>query len=424
MITSTSLVHLLQELFAKKLDYDERDDINLFQIEFLSKSVSLRLPSILVWLQLTVAYLGSLVINFFLALIIYKVIITRNNAQLSFIIGFGVIIPFCLGFPFFIINLLDIRNGAVKFFITGPCTFSLFRTLEALNGFSPDGSKVSLTAYIVYFMTLVETKYDRDTKQSIKPAKLDIGKDIVKFIYSFILLGLYSSILHHYNFELYTDHGVYPFNYSIWDLLSFGHLAKHLVLAVYLQGILFVFFMPFSLIANIFFQIEVNELQKNAIFTAKSPSDFWGKKWNLLLHGMLKRGIFKPARNYFGTKTAVLCTFIASGLFHEWVISIQLFIPDNMKDENGYCENCYYPPMYGTQSLFFIWNGFLVALEFMIAKRMPVFHHISEKLPPVVVSTLLIMLNLPVFHWFSHDYHKSGFFHHTQISLPTFILSD
>jgi hypothetical protein len=33
-------------------------------------------------------------------------------------------------------------------------------------------------------------------------------------------------------------------------------------------------------------------LMKNPLFSSTSPSDFWGGRWNLIVHGLLKRGRF------------------------------------------------------------------------------------------------------------------------------------
>eukprot|EP00546_Thalassionema_frauenfeldii_P012146 CAMPEP_0178918672 /NCGR_PEP_ID=MMETSP0786-20121207/13954_1 /TAXON_ID=186022 /ORGANISM="Thalassionema frauenfeldii, Strain CCMP 1798" /LENGTH=58 /DNA_ID=CAMNT_0020592403 /DNA_START=719 /DNA_END=892 /DNA_ORIENTATION=+ len=56
----------------------------------------------------------------------------------------------------------------------------------------------------------------------------------------------------------------------------------------------------------------------NPLFTSRSPSDFWGRRWNLLVHSLLKGGIFKPVRKYFSSTVATVAAFLASGALHEW----------------------------------------------------------------------------------------------------------
>jgi hypothetical protein len=38
--------------------------------------------------------------------------------------------------------------------------------------------------------------------------------------------------------------------------------------------------------------VQANEVMHNPIFTSNSPSDFWGRKWNSVVHGVLKVTFF------------------------------------------------------------------------------------------------------------------------------------
>ena len=48
---------------------------------------------------------------------------------------------------------------------------------------------------------------------------------------------------------------------------------------------------PTALQSYLLFQVDVKDGMSNAMFDAKSPSDFWGRKWNHLVHGLLKVNI-------------------------------------------------------------------------------------------------------------------------------------
>ena len=66
---------------------------------------------------------------------------------------------------------------------------------------------------------------------------------------------------------------------------------------------------------------NVDDAMSNPLLTATSPSDFWGRKWNLIVHSVLKNGVFKPVYNFtYNRPLAVLSCFVASGLFHEWIL--------------------------------------------------------------------------------------------------------
>jgi hypothetical protein len=57
---------------------------------------------------------------------------------------------------------------------------------------------------------------------------------------------------------------------------------------------------------------------RNPMFLSKSPSDFWSRRWNLLIHRVLKGGVYKPIRKHFKSAAlASIAAFMASGAFHE-----------------------------------------------------------------------------------------------------------
>ena len=120
----------------------------------------------------------------------------------------------------------------------------------------------------------------------------------------------------------------------------------------------------------------------------------------------------------------MMCTFLASGLFHEWILTVTFFIHSSDKNANGYCSSCFYPNTYGKNLMFFLWNGILMFLEFTIGKRFVAFHRLAKILPPLVITFFVLMFALPVAHWFHGDMVKSKLFHHMQLCLPTFVIKN
>jgi len=55
---------------------------------------------------------------------------------------------------------------------------------------------------------------------------------------------------------------------------------------------------------------------------ATSLSDFWGRRWNLGFRQLTHHLIFQPARIRSGLASAVLLSFLASGMIHDLVISL------------------------------------------------------------------------------------------------------
>lgn len=77
-------------------------------------------------------------------------------------------------------------------------------------------------------------------------------------------------------------------------------------------------------------------------------SDFWGNRWNRLISDWLKQVCFVPIRRH--PKTAVILTFILSGLVHEFVVSIPLWL--------AYKVNCF-----GWMILYFLIQALGILIE-------------------------------------------------------------
>lgn len=55
---------------------------------------------------------------------------------------------------------------------------------------------------------------------------------------------------------------------------------------------------------------------------SQSLGEFWGKRWNLGFRKLSHSLVFRPLKNRFGAAIATLCAFLASGLIHDFVISV------------------------------------------------------------------------------------------------------
>jgi hypothetical protein len=163
---------------------------------------------------------------------------------------------------------------------------------------------------------------------------------------------------------------------------------------------------------------QMETVMKNPLFESKSPSDFWGRRWNLLIHAVLKGGVYKPVRRHFSATVAVISTFAASGAFHEWLLSA-LFAPlPHQLDENGTCshKDCF-SPIYGCAMVFFLWQAFIIACEKMVGRTQFV-QKIAKTVPLPLRTAMIISLGLPVAHFFCEPYVRSNLMAHGQMGLP------
>lgn len=151
------------------------------------------------------------------------------------------------------------------------------------------------------------------------------------------------------------------------------------------------------------------------MFTSRSPSQFWGQKWNLLIHRTLKHGVFLPARQRCGATPAILLSFLASGLLHEYCWSLIFYDPhaDHWDPAPGPCPACF-RPRWLKVTLFFALSAGMLLLERPVGSYVgPVTKH----WPTPLVATLLLSLVLPVSHLFTGDWAVGGYFSDFAIGL-------
>lgn len=159
------------------------------------------------------------------------------------------------------------------------------------------------------------------------------------------------------------------------------------------------------------------KVMKNPMFESRSPSDFWSKRWNLLIHRVLKNGVYKPVRKHGSVPLACFSVFLASGLFHEFLLAV-IFqpLPDQV-DSQGICTACF-SPAYGYTLAFFIWQAVLIMGEIAFG-RSKFFQTLGTSLPSTVRTVLVISLGLPLAHMFTEPYARSNFFQSGLQGVPT-----
>jgi hypothetical protein len=139
----------------------------------------------------------------------------------------------------------------------------------------------------------------------------------------------------------------------------------------------------------------------HAIWACKSPSDFWGRRWNLLIHQCLKDGVYKPVRALGGSNAlAVFAAFTASGLFHEWILRTVFDL---------------YPNTHGITLVFFWHQALLVMADAAVG---PSLSGSRTGLPRLLRTAGVVLLGVPLGHWFTDSYVRSDFFTHGQAAFP------
>jgi hypothetical protein len=76
-----------------------------------------------------------------------------------------------------------------------------------------------------------------------------------------------------------------------------------------------------SALASLMAGVEFDDRLTNfPIFLSESPSNFWGRRWNNLIHVGLKEGVYKPVGWNSGNRIlASVTAFCVSGLSHDFL---------------------------------------------------------------------------------------------------------
>ena len=334
--------------------------------------------------------------------------------------AFGIAMPCVVMEPIYVMQALDIQNkGLIMVFLATPIVNSL-RIAEAFYGFAPAATVSSAKHYVVYFSCFFGIKFDGNQKNS--PERVThqfFAKRLRTLGRDFVIVSVLISILAPTNYEFFDTHSnVDAMNHSLSEMVSWKHLFNNGLVAFLISASLSQSSLGVSLIYNILYGYQTYEVVLNPLFQSKSPSDFWGRRWNVLVHTQLKNGVYKPTRKFADSKwMAVAATFIVSGIIHECVNYIMCngtgtgsYYPSSNENEidNGDTGTTSYRFRW-KQMVFFGWNGVLLLLEYTIG-HWKIFGWMAKNLPLVLRSILVLCCALPLAHLFTGDWIKHGYF--------------
>lgn len=407
-------------VFAEKFTIDDRLPFVTVDMPNSMGKFGILAPSIMWYGQLIFLLLIQMVFSVFFAGIIFNLIIRKINTPASYLAGFGIIIPLACYVPFWFLHEFDLRSKVMRMALIILPINVIFKSLEAMFGFAPTINQKTLYNYCMYSASLLDTEFDPATQQPKRASVREALALISDYFLHFLLITILFSVTRPFSFAPFdASVDAYSFDHTIWDLFYVEHLLNNFLGAALLSVCL-----SFSTIgtATLFCLLtrgKVFRVVKNPMFTSNSPSDFWGRRWNNFVHVILKRGVYKPVRIYSTKGAAVLATFFASGIIHEYVLTILFYVHHNEKDSSGDCTNCYIP-LRGKNLAFFTWNGTIIIFETMLNDTW-VIKWMAGKLPKPIISLLVVLTALPVGHWLTGDLIHGGYFHHFALGFPLIV---
>jgi Xylanase inhibitor N-terminal/Membrane bound O-acyl transferase family len=442
------LWRFLDWTFSRKF-VDENDDpraLLVFQLDVWR--IQILFPSIAFMMQVIWIVFLSMMMGCVLSLILYYWVVlpcrtNDNTAQQShskvasktsspapttistttqgLLVGFGVVIPLTLLIPYQAINEFDIRNLGFRLaWVSLPMTLIL-RTLEAVFGFTSPRHSQSLWSYVRHTGFVLRPQYDAN--DSTKSATFSSVAHILKdYLFWMSWLSVAFHCISSFNFCPFTRMAGTEFESSrifYWDL---PHLYDTFLQACLMNVTLALSMTGASALGSLLTGVQMDDkVTQYPMFLSESVSDFWGRRWNNLIHVALKQGVYKPVRAATNNQSlASLAAFVVSGLCHEYVW-MMLFFPttaqlaEGNKDGTSCCLSCYCESWAGKQLVFFCWNGMLIAMEYFGGKAAA---RKTAWLPRLLRSHLVVLLALPVGHLFTYDITQAGYFDQLKTAIP------
>jgi Membrane bound O-acyl transferase family len=312
----------------------------------------------------------------------------------SYLLAFGVICPFLLYWPVLVISHCQVQNaGFVLPLVATTPAILFFRCLEVVHGTYPlYVANKGLLPFLLYCATPMPFKYDESKGV---PVRLSFDSAVKRAIRVHVVLlqtSLFFSILIPCNYQLFPRRDIG----SLSDLFYWGNIANGYVLASLTSLILESSAAGLGLLFSLVTGYETLYVHDSPITQSSSPSDFWGRRWNLYVSQTLRRGVYLPLRVSWGASPAmsIVGTFVASGLLHEYIlVCLRL-------------AGSFLPVQHYGQLVFFAWCGIVIILEHW-AVRSHVYQMIQPKLqrvPRAVRTFLVLMTVLPLAHLFTDEY--------------------
>ena len=268
--------------------------------------------------------------------------------------------------------------------------------------------------YMMYYSSLGHFDWLSKTKKRRVLTLRELGEVLWKLLSHIHLCSIVLSVALHFNYQPFASNIILAQFSVSWDIFSPAHLGNAYLLALLTYFVIaFAFEMAcFGGNLNGFYTKPVFD---NPMLGSSSPPEFWGRRWNLVIHRTLKQGIYLPAKQFFPTYVAASLAFLFSGLLHDYAWTLMFYKHDDMLDENGVCSGqhgCHTPIVFKVTT-FFLWNAGVMILE----RRLGDSFSVCAKWPTFVVSTLVVLTALPVSHWFTGDWARGGYFDELSIGL-------
>eukprot|EP00611_Tribonema_gayanum_P026011 TRINITY_DN6081_c0_g2_i1.p1 TRINITY_DN6081_c0_g2~~TRINITY_DN6081_c0_g2_i1.p1 ORF type:complete len:288 (-),score=89.63 TRINITY_DN6081_c0_g2_i1:118-981(-) len=200
--------------------------------------------------------------------------------------------------PFLFLVFGGITNYVLRLVLAVFSILAMFKQIEAIFGTTPPGVLDTLSNWLVYFGAVIEPIYENGRPCKPLPGQLlqHVGLMLCK-------AALFSGLM---TLGLSGPLPLMPFGATFdgacdggfWRCLALrmGNNALHASIICVLLGTL-ANLMSAAMCAVGYRPVDV---MRNPLLLSLSPREFWGRRWNLLIHGILKRTYCRPVSKRYG----------------------------------------------------------------------------------------------------------------------------
>lgn len=356
------------------------------------------------WIQVVLMRVLQACVPALFGLVIYYGIVKQRGSVASYLLGYGIIIPAALYSPFVLIEYFSISNISIMLGVTTIGVLMPFFCIEAMHNTAVVGVENNIMSYLAYYGSIVPFKRNFKTGEPMPVTRKYLMIKTVTVNYKVALLILYFAVLAHYDFVPFASA---PERESWYSYLHWAHLLNNFCLILLTSQCIDVGDEGTGLVVSVISGKQVITVMNHPVLCSQSVTDFWSRRWNMTMQGTFKRGIVRPLLRLGAPRwVAVLGTFVASGIMHEYICQVIQ------------CKYRLYPDIalpyvatIGNQLSFFVWNGSVVLMENAFFPKI-------NKLPWPLNTFLVSLTVLPISHWFFDEYLLSGFYQDCSLAIP------
>lgn len=373
------------------------------------------------WISTFVLLSVQTVFNAGVALIISYLLSHVKSESTRQLVGFGILLPFLLLGPYYLCcRVFEFRNVALMLCLCGaiPNVLAL-RVVEALQGFLPAYAQEDWRLLLLYFSATLKIEFDPKTSEPVPFTWNIFARKLSSFLSVMIQTSLLFSLL------IPFDYQVFPRRHSMESLANlfyWGNLANNFLMASLMSLVLDGGASGLGLLTSILTGYTLENFSESPLTRSSSPSDFWGNRWDRPVASSLRQGSFKPLRKLgWSRNLAALGTFVVSGFIHEYVLWEMTWRKGVHSYQQEGIVDGLYQRSYGNQFAFFLWNGALICIERWVVAQDYFFVSYLRRLPQAFQTALVLLLVLPIAHWFTDEYLLSSFFQDTAWAFPLIV---